>query len=116
MNPVTGSSINPISRPSLRPVTPVELAPSSAGANVANTKPINIALPRPVSAPELDKARLNLLRTSKKSESIFPENGINPAKICKLSAKPVLLAEVISSPEVVIYAGDAGGRGGPAEA
>lgn len=115
MNPVAGSSINPISRPSLRPVTPVELASSSAGANVANTKPINTALPRPVTAPEFEEAPLNLLRPSKTAESIFAEQGVSPAKMAILSAKPVLLAEAISSPEGMIYAVDTGGRGRSAE-
>lgn len=115
MNPVTGSSINPISRPSLRPVTLVELASSSAGANVANTKSINTALPRPVNAPEFEEAPLNLVRPSKTAESIFAEQGVSPAKLAILSAKPVLVAEPISSPEGVIYAVDEGGRGSPAQ-
>jgi hypothetical protein len=110
MNPVTGSSINSISRSSLRPVTPVELASSSAGANVANTKPFNTGLPTPVNAPEFEEASLNLLRPFKTAESIFAAQGVSPARMSILSAKPVLLAEAISSPEGVIYIVDESGR------
>ncbi|MFT5887997.1 MAG: hypothetical protein ACI9BO_000810 [Zhongshania sp.] len=109
MDPVSGSSVNPISKLSLRPVAPVELA-SSLSSRVANVTPAETSLPRPVKAPEFEEAPLNLVKPSKTAESIYAEQGVSPAKLAILSAKPVLVAEAKPSPEGVIFTVDVGGR------